>query len=265
MLEPSPNTKDNNLDHMVNGRSPHFLEKGVEEIEVAGLAQILLAIARTGQMVSRQLSFRVGMTKSVNPFGERQAELDVFTNEAFSKALLDTGIVGTVASEELETPLTNPNLSVDSSFSVAMDPLDGSSNITTNNPLGSIFGIWRGRLPQSGRKLMASAFITYGPTLSLTFTTNGSVEQYVELREGENSGRLSSHTNQSDFLKSPKCTVSAEQDQTGFRRSRGSSAVSKRAGCTLGTAVPSSAITIKFCSEAAYFPIPRTNQSLRGN
>jgi len=190
MLEPSPNTKDNNLDHMVNGRSPHFLEKGVEEIEVAGLAQILLAIARTGQMVSRQLSFRVGMTKSVNPFGERQAELDVFTNEAFSKALLDTGIVGTVASEELETPLTNPNLSVDSSFSVAMDPLDGSSNITTNNPLGSIFGIWRGRLPQSGRKLMASAFITYGPTLSLTFTTNGSVEQYVELREGENSGRF---------------------------------------------------------------------------
>ncbi len=37
---------------------------------------------------------------------------------------------------------------------------------------------------------MASAFITYGPTLSLTFTTNGSVEQYVELREGENSGRF---------------------------------------------------------------------------
>ena len=172
------------------GSSPHLLEKGVEGIQQEGVAKILLAIARTGQIISKQLSFRVGMTKSVNPFGERQAELDVFSNDAFSKALLETNVVASVASEELETPLTNPALSNDSAYSVAMDPIDGSSNITTNNPLGSIFGIWRGHLPQSGRKLVASAFITYGPTLSFTFTRNDSVDQYVELREGQNAGRF---------------------------------------------------------------------------
>jgi len=131
----------------------------------------------------------MGMTKNLNPFGEKQSELDVFANESFSRALLDTGRVGWVASEELESPLGGFTQRSDS-ISVAMDPLDGSSNITTNNPLGSIFGIWRGELPKRGRDLVASAFITYGPTLTITLACSGRVDQYVELREGENAGRF---------------------------------------------------------------------------
>lgn len=165
-----------------------FLEEGLSSLSGSGLDKIFLSIAKTGQLISRQLSFRVGMTGTMNPFGEKQAELDVFSNDAFAKSLMDTGVVGSVASEELERSLENEI--GDDSFSVAMDPLDGSSNITTNNPLGSIFGVWRGPLPQSGRNLIASAFITYGPTLSITFTNGKSVDQYVEVREGKNAGRF---------------------------------------------------------------------------
>jgi fructose-1,6-bisphosphatase I len=71
-----------------------------------------------------------------------------------------------------------------------MDPLDGSSNIVTNNPLGSIFGIWRGEIPQKGKDLVGAAFITYGPTLTITLAAEGAVHQYVELREGEVEGRF---------------------------------------------------------------------------
>ena len=129
------------------------------------------------------------MTKGLNPFGEAQAELDVFSNEVFSKALLDTGRVGWVASEELETPLGGFSQSKDS-ISVAMDPLDGSSNIVTNNPLGSIFGVWRGEIPQKGKDLVGAAFVTYGPTLTITLSADGGVHQYVELREGDAEGRF---------------------------------------------------------------------------
>ena len=121
------------------------------------MAKTYEAIAKTSQLVSKQMPFRVGMTRKLNPFGETQAELDVYSNDAFAKALLDTGRVGWVASEELEAPLGG-FIQSDDSISVAMDPLDGSSNITTNNPLGSIFGIWRGALPKKGRDLVAAGF-----------------------------------------------------------------------------------------------------------
>jgi len=168
--------------------SARFLEDGLSGLE-RDLAKVYDAIAKSAQNISRQLPFRMGMTKGLNPFGETQAELDVFSNEIFSKALLDTGRVGWVASEELETPLGGFSQSKDS-ISVAMDPLDGSSNILTNNPLGSIFGIWRGEIPQKGRDLVGAAFVTYGPTLTVTLSADGGVHQYVELREGDAQGRF---------------------------------------------------------------------------
>lgn len=165
-----------------------YLEDSLQNLE-RDLSKVYEAIAKTSQMISKQMPFRVGMTSKLNPFGETQAELDVFSNDSFAKQLLDTGRVGWVASEELEKPLGGFVQNRDS-ISVAMDPLDGSSNITTNNPLGSIFGIWRGELPQKGSQQIASVFVTYGPTLTLTLTESDSVNQYVELRDGKNSGRF---------------------------------------------------------------------------
>jgi fructose-1,6-bisphosphatase I len=147
------------------------------------LGKVIGAVAKTAQIVSKQLPFRVGTTSTVNPSGDKQMELDIFANEIFARALFDTGVVGEVASEEMEKPLTAPRRT-DNMIAVAMDPLDGSSNITTNNPLGSIFGVWRGKLPQPGRKQIASLFVTYGPTLSVTMTTGKDVDQFIEVREG---------------------------------------------------------------------------------
>lgn len=165
-----------------------FLEDALKEVE-PDLGRVYGSISRTCKLVSRQMPFRVGMTRQLNPFGEKQAELDIFSNDAFAKAILDTGLVGWVASEELDSPLEGSTLS-NNSIAVAMDPLDGSSNITTNNPLGSIFGIWRGKLPQTGRGLVGAAFVTYGPTLTITLTMGRRVDQYIQLMDGEDSGRF---------------------------------------------------------------------------
>ncbi len=169
-------------------RSPIFLEDYLRNRSGDDIAKTILAIAKGAKEISEELSSRVGMTELLNPFGERQTELDVFANDLFGRLMLESGAVGEIASEEMDKPLTRGESK--SKLSIGMDPLDGSSNVTTNNPLGSIFGIWRGSLPQKGADLLASAFVTYGPTLSLTLELErGHVDQFVESRKGETSGK----------------------------------------------------------------------------
>ena len=161
-----------------------FLSNGDPEI-----AKVYLAIAEGATRLAGELPFQTGMAGGTNSSGDAQATLDVFSNDLFADLLLETGVVGEVASEEMETS-RRASGDRDHALSVAMDPLDGSSNITTNSPLGSIFGIWRGRLPQSGRALVSAMFVTYGPQLTLCFNFGRSVCQFVEMRAGPQSGEF---------------------------------------------------------------------------
>lgn len=148
----------------------------------ADLSRLLINIASASLQVRRALPFTTKLTRGVNPSGERQTEIDVYANEIFASTLLATGAVGEVASEEMAEPRKGVG-----KVHVAMDPLDGSSNIATNNPLGSIFGFYSAPLPCSGAHLVGSAFVTYGPMLTLTYTTGAGVHAFVaaEGREGD--------------------------------------------------------------------------------
>lgn len=55
-------------------------------------------------------------------------------------------------------------------YSVAFDPLDGSSVIDTNFAVGTIFGIWEGSKLTGikGRDLKASGMAVYGPRTTMT-------------------------------------------------------------------------------------------------
>ncbi len=163
---------------------PAFLSEGDQTT-----AKVYLAIARAASRLADELPLHTGMAGGVNPSGESQAKLDVFSNDLFADALLETGVVGEVASEEMEEPRRS-NAPAEESLAVAMDPLDGSSNIVTNSPLGSIFGIWRGRLPQSGRGLVSAMFVTYGPQLTLCFSHGNRVCQFVKMRVGPQAGEF---------------------------------------------------------------------------
>jgi fructose-1,6-bisphosphatase I len=159
------------------------LEETLSEV-ASPLSEVILTISRLAQEVSRELPFRLGEAQTYNPSGERQAELDIYANDLFVSGLVDSGLVRAIASEELTEPVESSGR-----FSIAMDPLDGSSNITTNNPLGSIFGIYEGKIPSSGEKQVASVFITYGPILTLTYTIRNGVNQFVEVRKGPLAGK----------------------------------------------------------------------------
>ena len=143
------------------------------------LASMASAIAEASIEVWESVPFKSGLLTETNPSGETQKAIDVFSNDVFVDALTATGFAAEVASEEMEEPAASKG-----SVSVAMDPLDGSSNVETNNPLGSIFGFYSKRLPASGRSLRGALYVTYGTMLTLTFSFGKGVHRFVAVREG---------------------------------------------------------------------------------
>ena len=143
------------------------------------LADLTMSIAETCILVWDNIPFKSGLLAEVNPSGETQKAIDVFSNDAFVEALTGTGRAAEVASEELEEPAEAKG-----EVSVSMDPLDGSSNVETNNPLGSIFGFYSKHLPTSGRSLRGSLYVTYGNTITLTLSFGKGVHRFVAIRDG---------------------------------------------------------------------------------
>jgi len=143
--------------------------------------KILLAIADSSVGVWEGMPAQTGLSGGTNPSGDRQSSLDLFANRQFTTALMRTGVVAELASEETAKPLKGVGR-----LHVAMDPLDGSSNIETNNPLGSIFAVYDSPLPCDGGRILLSAYVTYGPMITLTFSTGRGVLRFGGIRRGEN-------------------------------------------------------------------------------
>jgi len=140
------------------------------------LSRLMLTLAYASLDMQKQFSKHLDehVGNDVNKYGEAKKKLDVWANDVFCQILLETGLVRKIYSEELDAPLAgNPN----APFIVTMDPVDGSSNIKSKNPFGSIFGIYEKDPPQSGRDIVASAYALYGPVYSFVYSAgNGATE-----------------------------------------------------------------------------------------
>ncbi|MDA4125555.1 MAG: fructose-1,6-bisphosphatase [Thaumarchaeota archaeon] len=143
------------------------------------LAQLTSAIAKASISVWESIPFKSGLLSELNPSGEKQKAIDVFSNDEFVEALTATGAAAEVASEEMAEPVESKG-----KVSIAMDPLDGSSNVETNNPLGSIFGFYSQRLPCSGKSLLGALYVTYGGMVTITLTFGKGVHRFVAVRDG---------------------------------------------------------------------------------
>jgi fructose-1,6-bisphosphatase I len=118
---------------------------------------------------------------TANADGDRQKEMDVFADNCFLEAAQGVG-VGLYASEELPNPV---ELDPAATLAVAIDPLDGSSNIDTNVSIGTIFSILprldseEATFAQSGTAQLAAGFFIYGPQLALVLTKLNGTRIYV--------------------------------------------------------------------------------------
>jgi fructose-1,6-bisphosphatase I len=110
--------------------------------------------------------------------------LDVRSHEIVMAGLKRTGVVA-VASEESEQIVS---LDGAGSLAVAVDPLDGSSNIDTNISIGTIFSILPaegeyssdlGPFGGPGRRQLGAGFFIYGPQTALVLTLRNGVDIFT--------------------------------------------------------------------------------------
>ena len=80
-----------------------------------------------------------------------------------------SGFVRQYASEELEN-IVNIGTGKEK-YIVTADPLDGSSLVDTNLAIGTIIGIHKESVFDTGKKTMAAArYITYGPLMTIVYS-----------------------------------------------------------------------------------------------
>ncbi len=157
------------------------------------LSQLLRDIAFAAKIVNKEinragLSDIVGAMGNKNVQGEDQQRLDVIADFRFTQALTQGGEVCALVSEEVDDIIyTGQN---EAKYVVAMDPLDGSSNIDVNVAIGTIFSIYRrksalGEKPtmedvlQKGTEQIAAGYILYGSSTMLVYTTGFGVNGFT--------------------------------------------------------------------------------------
>ncbi|MFB6167074.1 MAG: class 1 fructose-bisphosphatase [Candidatus Nanohaloarchaea archaeon] len=136
--------------------------------------EIVQTVASVAPHISSGLMHRREYVGEQNPSQEKQMEADVWANEILKEELTSIEGVGEFASEEEET-ITECG----EGLSVTVDPLDGSSNIPTNNLVGTIVGIYDAGLPAKGAELVAAFYVVYGPLTTMMFSDGDQVNEYV--------------------------------------------------------------------------------------
>ncbi len=160
--------------------------------ELSGLLQ---DIGIAAKIVNREVNKAglmdiLGDTGTTNIQGENQKKLDVYANEQLIAALRSGGECCIVASEENDDyTYIDGEVSQDAKYIVAIDPLDGSSNIDVNVAVGTIFSIYRRHTTegkaaindvlQSGTEQVAAGYIIYGSSTMLVYTTGKGVNGFT--------------------------------------------------------------------------------------
>jgi fructose-1,6-bisphosphatase I len=171
-----------------------FIKNNQDQFQYASgeLSQLLRDIALASKVVNREVNKAglmdiMGGVGSQNTGGEEQQKLDVLANIRFTRALAKGGEVCALVSEESEAFVDLDN---DGRYVIAIDPLDGSSNIDVNVSIGTIFSIYRRKtepgtainetdILQKGSEQVAAGYVLYGSSTILVYTTGHGVNGFT--------------------------------------------------------------------------------------
>ena len=132
----------------------------------------------------------LGLTGQENVQGEEVQKLDIFANDTLVGMFEDSGLLCAIASEEEEGILAMPIDEPRGDYTLAFDPLDGSSNIDANVNIGTIFSIHRRQTPddaiadtsdflQPGHRQVCAGYVLYGTSTMLVYTTGDGVHGFT--------------------------------------------------------------------------------------
>ena len=122
----------------------------------------------------------LGKTGGKNVYNEEVMKLDILSHNILVDMLQSSGQVHTIVSEELEKELVIP-ASYQGEYIIYFDPLDGSSNIDTNSPIGTIFSIYHKDkgLFQQGKHQVAAGYVMYGSSTMFIYSSGNGVNGFT--------------------------------------------------------------------------------------
>jgi len=179
--------------------------------DLSGLLNELIVAAKTisAEVNMAGLADVLGMSGKTNIQGEEVQKLDEFANNTIKRRMAKCGYLCVMTSEEEEGTIPVAE-GYEGKYTLAFDPLDGSSNIDVNVSIGTIFSVHRrksdqGKPPfgrrstdtveewrpavgksgtkedllQKGRHQVAAGYVIYGSSTMLVFTTGEGVHGFT--------------------------------------------------------------------------------------
>src|SRR5688572_19988832 len=190
----SPSMESSRIAQPIGTPLDRFIKNNQTEFAYASgeLSQLLRDIALASKVVNREVNKAglidiMGGVGSQNTAGDDQQKLDVLANIRFTRALAKGGEVCALISEEEESVT---DLNNEGKYVIAIDPLDGSSNIDVNVSIGTIFSVYRRKsavaspiseedILQAGEEQVAAGYILYGSSTMLVYTTGHGVNGFT--------------------------------------------------------------------------------------
>lgn len=152
----------------------------------AALQPLMNALCSVGASLSHTiqrgpLGGALGASVGENLGGDTQKALDVMADEAFAERLRSAD-VRWYASEEQDSVV---ELDPQGRYALAIDPLDGSSNIDVNVSIGTIFSIFdatddaNASFLRPANEQIGGGYIIYGPQTMLVVTFGEGTQEYI--------------------------------------------------------------------------------------
>ncbi len=146
------------------------------------IEQLAVVMAEVAQRIARGgIDENLADARGTNLGGDGQKALDVIADDAFMAALKQSDVRYYASEEQDDTVILNAQ----GSLALAIDPLDGSSNIDTNVSIGTIFAIYdaedtpEASFLRSGREIRAAGYSIFGPQCCLIISFGDGVLKYV--------------------------------------------------------------------------------------
>ncbi|KAI1478305.1 carbohydrate phosphatase [Daldinia eschscholtzii] len=180
------------LTHQLRSAVPPQAYHGLIDSVLPTLINCISDIAK-----SLRASHYVSQAGSANAFGDDQLNVDVLAENSIRSAISRCPFIAVASSEEdpVERDVQIEQASAsdipEEHYTVAFDPLDGSSIIAPNWTVGTIVGVWQGKTAlgqQPASNLVAAVLGVYGPrtTAIVALRVPGSEPVCLELGIGEN-------------------------------------------------------------------------------
>lgn len=158
------------------------------------LSDLLVSISLGVKLISQMVAtagFKGlhGYTGNTNIHGDEVKQIDQEADEVLVELLGSSGHFGLIVSEERDSVISTQADHHEGKYVLAFDPLDGSSNIGSSIPTGTIFCIFRRKdlsrpaseddFCQSGRDIVAAGYSIYGAKASFVYSTGAGVHGFT--------------------------------------------------------------------------------------